>query len=77
MPKGTFRLALGVLSLMLHVSSSQQIPAQAAAISKQCQAYTGTVCDGIVDYEYLAKDKNDDPETSVRDALKRVEVAWH
>lgn len=70
----------GGISLVLMVAtmagaSPRQLPAQAAAISKQCRAYSGTVCSGIVTYDYLAREgENDDPETTVKEALKRVEV---
>lgn len=68
-------VAVVVLSVTLSrpTSAQPQLPNQAMAISKQCKPYTGTVCAGVVDYEYLGKEK-DDGEDTVKAALKKVEA---
>ena len=56
-------------------SSPRAVPAQAAAIAFQCKPYTGMVCAGVVNYDYFQKtQENDESESTVREALKRVEV---
>lgn len=69
----SYLLVLAFCSVQLLLA--QQLPSQAAAISQQCRPYTGSLCAGIVDYPYLAKDQEGlDPETAVKETLKRVEV---
>merc|ERR1711865_1314897 len=72
-----WRIAAGavVVLTILQGCACSQIPAQAAAIAKQCQAYRGNVCSGIVKYEFLAKEQDTvaSMDESVRAALKRVE----
>jgi len=61
------------ISLLSAASTQPQLPGQAMSIAKQCKSYTGTVCSGVIDYNYFGKEKDDGEET-VRAALKKVEV---
>jgi len=68
-------ILIGVCA-MIATMAQPQLPGQANQIAQQCKPYTGSICSGIVDYDYLDAKGNggSDFETTVKEALKKVEV---
>ena len=65
-----------IVSVLSVVSAQPQLPGQEMSIAKHCKSYIGTACSGVIDYDYLGKEKGDGEE-KVRAALKSGGDAVH